>query len=81
MSNMPAVIAVVRRKLRDMEDRPRLGRPKRMHTEEGMAGVHDLVCDETGGLFNTGDSELASVLCLLYNNFEAMAAAIEEPTP
>ena len=73
--NMATAVRM-RQIMRDMEDRPRLGRPKKMHTEEGN-GHHDLVCDEKGGLFNTGDSELASPVCLLYNNADELLSAYE----
>lgn len=65
--------------LRKMEDRPKLGRPKKLHVEIGMT-VSDCVCDERGGLFNTGDVDLAVVLCKLYNHAPALIAAAKATT-
>ena len=60
--------------MRKMEDRPHIGRPKKMRVELGMS-INDCICDEHGGLFNTGDEDLAVLLCWLYNNAEDLIDA------
>lgn len=71
-----AVLQSVKRIIDEMNDRPQCKAPKKLHTELGTT-IHDCVCDEQGGLFNTGDADLASLLCILYNNIDLF---FEEPT-